>query len=55
MCAKAAKCCKLLSGPSGAAGCEALLKAPEATCTTSLGSFKKAMKATKPKLASQCD
>ncbi|MGC4114637.1 MAG: hypothetical protein QM765_08510 [Myxococcales bacterium] len=52
-CEKAAKCCEVLSGKSPA--CDNLLKAPEETCKTSLVSFKKAVKASKPKQLKLCD
>ena len=52
-CAKASKCCAVLSGASPA--CDALLNAPEATCTTSLKSFKKGVKASKPKKLAECN
>lgn len=53
-CAKAVKCCQALNGEKGAA-CAPLANAPEATCATSLESFKKAVKAAMPKKAADCE
>lgn len=52
-CEKAARCCEVVSGKSPA--CDTLLKAAEETCKTSLASFKKAVKATKPKQLKLCE
>ena len=52
-CEKAAKCCEVVSGKSPA--CDTLLKAAEETCKASLASFKKAVKATKPKQLKLCE
>ena len=52
-CPKAVKCCKVLSGDS-APSCDSLAKAGDAACTSSLQSFVKAVKATKPKRIAEC-
>ena len=53
-CGKATKCCKVLSGDASPS-CATLANAPEQTCATSLTSFRKAVKATKPKRLAECD
>lgn len=53
-CVKAHKCCQALNGEADGS-CAPLLQSPELTCTTSLTSFRTAVKATKPAQISQCD
>lgn len=54
-CEKAMKCCRIIAGDTGAAACDALANAPEATCATALASYQKAVKAAKPDQAKDCE
>jgi hypothetical protein len=53
ICAKAQKCCEILSGPNESA-CAAFAQAPETSCETSVKAYAKALKASKNKRASEC-
>ena len=54
ICARAVRCCRAASGRRARASCDALLHAPEATCTRSLASFKRAVAATRPRRLAAC-
>lgn len=53
VCARAVKCCEILSG-EGSEGCSPLAAATETTCETTIKSFQKSLKASKNKRASEC-
>ena len=53
-CEKAVRCCRLAVGDKSPA-CDPLAGAVEASCANSLKSFKKVVKASKPKLLAQCN
>ncbi len=53
-CEKAARCCRALNGDDSPA-CATLEGAPEESCTASLAGMAKAVKATKPDKASECE